>query len=62
MNNLEVEFEVVTLYTSSICGNEGWEDRHLNLNLYEETDLGRVFITSAVISRQEMLEFLGVGK
>jgi len=58
--NLSIDFEVVTIECRSITGEEPLVDYHLNLNLYKEDDQGKVFIDSAVITREEMLDFLGL--
>jgi len=56
--NIELDFEVVTLEVESISGGPSIRDKHLNLNVYDNDGQGKAWITSAVITREEMLDFL----
>jgi len=58
--NLSIDFEIISREFESITGGKPLVDHHLNLMLYKEDDQGRVFIDSAVITREEMLDFLGL--
>jgi len=59
--NFEMDFEVITLGYENIVTGKREVDYHLNINLYELVPEGKNFLTSAVITREEMLDFLGLG-
>lgn len=57
--NIDVDFEIVTLEFESITGEPPIVDKHLNLVVYESDSQGKTWVASAVITRDELLEFLG---
>jgi hypothetical protein len=60
--NIDVDFNIVTLEYQSITGGELLIDHHLNLDVYEVDEQGKRWVASAVITREEMLDFLGLNE
>lgn len=56
--SIDLDFEIVTLELNNPFGGPSIKDKHLNLNVYDNDGQGKIWIASAVITREEMLDFL----